>query len=138
MTDPLRELTVRVPIPWHKTEAGSCAGRSYYRWKPGVRFDDGGEDCEAVADGIGAMLLTEIGRYTPPGYRSRVFYTRQFVLPSGEAVGKPKLKVMGATGFTHLCRGWRYSYEVVDDRANVEMEPDVYPDMEDLADAASY
>jgi hypothetical protein len=74
-----------------------------------------------VADGVGAMLLTEIGRYTPPGYGTRVFFTRQFALPSGEAVGHPKLRVMGAAGFTRLCRGYRYSYEVGDWLSGVKM-----------------
>lgn len=119
----------------------SCADGDFYRWRPGVRWEDGYEDREAVADGVGAMLLTEIGRYTPPGFGARVFYTRQFALPSGEVVGRPKLRVMGVGGFTRLCRGYRYSYEVVDALASVKMETDL-PNFgatpEDYADAASY
>lgn len=128
---------VRVVFPWHKTESSGVNGKMFYRWRPGIRWEDGSEDREAVADGEGAMVLAEVGRYTPPGFSQRVFYTRQFVLPSGEAVGRPRLKVMGAAGFTRLCRGYRYPYELVDALATVEMEPD-FPEAEDFADAESY
>jgi hypothetical protein len=128
---------IRVPFPWHKTLAWSHGGLDWYRWKPGIRWEDGYEDREAVADGMGAMLLVEIGRYTPPGYRERVFYTRQFVLPDGTPVGTPKLRVIAAAGFTRLCKGYRYPVELVDTLANVTMEPE-HADIEDLADAASY
>jgi hypothetical protein len=141
MTDhETREQAIRLPFPWHKTLAGSDEHGNYYRWKPGIRWcDHGYGDQEAVADGVGAMLLVEVGRYTPPGFGKRVFYTRQFVLPSGEAVGKPRLKVMGVAGFTRLCRGYRYEFEVTDALKDVRMDTDVdIPTAEDYADAASY
>lgn len=137
--EPTPACVHRVSYPWCKVASSFSAGHSYFRWKPGVRFaDDGMGDSAAVADGVGAMLLVEVGRYTPRGYRERVFYTRQFVLPSGEPVGVPRLRVISAGGFTRLRRGYRYSYDVSQGRAAVEMEPDVYPDPEDMADAASY
>ena len=113
----------RVQFPWHKELAGSDHKGIWYRWRPGIRWEhDGMGDRDPVADGVGAMLLTEIGRYTPPGYGQRVFYTRQFELPSGEAVGKPKLRVMGAAGFTRLCRGYRYGYVLSEALADVRMD----------------
>jgi hypothetical protein len=112
----------RVEFPWHKELAGSDHKGMWYRWRPGIRWEECDGDREAVADGIGAMLLTEIGRYTPPGYGQRVFYTRQFELPSGEAVGRPKLRMMGAAGFTRLCRGYRYTYGVTDAMADARMD----------------
>ena len=115
----------RVEFPWHKTLTCSDESGQYYDWRPGIRWEGGAEDREAFADGVGAMLLTEIGRYTPPGYRERVFYTRQFVRPSGEAVGHPKLRVMGAAGFTRLRSGYRYGYEVVDCLSHVKMFEDM-------------
>ncbi len=130
-------VPVSVDYPWHKEECLYTSEGSFYRWRIGVRWEEYGDDREAVADGVGAMVLTEIGRYTPPGYRERVFYTRQFVLPSGERVGRPKLRVIAAAGFTRLCRGYRYGYEVVDSRENVRIEPDG-PELEDLADASSW
>lgn len=129
---------IRIKYPWHKTEAVYHSGTRWYRWRPGIRWEEGYSDKDAVADGVGAMLIVEVGRYTPPGYRERVFYTRQFVKPSGEVVGCPKLKVIGAGGFTRLCRGWRYGYELVDALADVRMEEDYVPDASDFADAASY
>lgn len=122
-------MTVLVEFPWCKELAGCSGGKEWYRWRPGVRFEAG--DGDAVADGSGDMLLTEIGRYTPPGYRERVFYTRQFVLPSGEAVGVPRLKVIGAAGFTRLTRGYRYPYEVVSTLVDVLMEQPEMP-LEDV------
>lgn len=128
----------RVAFPWHKELAGSDERGDYYRWRPGIRWCDRNYDggSEAIADGVGAMLLVEVGRYTPPGYRERVFYTRQFVLPSGEAVGRPKLKVIGAAGFTRLRQGYRYGFDVTSERADVRM--DDYGDPPDFADAASF
>ena len=127
---------IRVPFPWHKTMVYATGGLTYYGWKPGIRWEDGFQDRDAVADGMGAMLIVEIGRYTPPGYRQRVFYTRQFVLPNGTLVGRPKLRVMGAAGFTRLCKGYRYPFEIADTYADVTMESD-HPTIGDLADAAS-
>lgn len=115
---------IRVSFPWHKEEAFRSGDTHWYRWRPGVRWDDcGGGDREPLADGMGAMLLAEVGRYTPPGYRERVFYTRQFVLPSGEVVGQPKLRVMASAGFTRLCKGYRYPVEVTNALDDVSMEP---------------
>ena len=131
---------IRVDFPWHKELAMSCSDGDFYRWRPGIRWEQAYSDREAVADGVGAMLLTEVGRYTPPGFGMRVFYTRQFALPSGQLVGRPRLRVMGAAGFTRLCRGYRYGYEVTDALAGVKMETDLPadPTVEDLADAVSY
>lgn len=126
---------VRVAFPWRLDLAGSDAQGNYYRWRPGIRWEESYSDKEAVADGIGAMHLIEVGRYTPPGFGPRVFYTRQFELPSGELVGHQKLRVIGAAGFTRLCRGYRYPFEVVDTLKGARMEPEYLT--EDYADAAS-
>lgn len=129
---------VRVEFPWHKTEAYCDHRGMRYRWRPGVRwFDAGDGDLEAVADGVGAMLIAEVGRYTPPGFQERVFYVRQWETPTGEIVGNPrKLKVMGAAGFTRLRRSYRYSFDLTDALASVPMGDPPLP--EDLADAVSY
>ena len=129
---------IRVPFPFHKKLSMSDHSGDWYDWSPGIRWEDGYQDREAVADGVGEMLIVEVGRYTPPGFGPRVFYTRQFALPGGKLIGKPKLRVMGAGGFTRMCKGYRYGYEVVDELANVKMYDAFVPDVEDLADAASY
>lgn len=132
---------IHVPFPFHKTLAATGGGLpDQYRWKAGIRWEEGYQDYEAVADGMGAMVLVEIGRYTPPGFRERVFFTRQFVGPSGDRWGQPRLRVMGAAGFTRLCRGYRYPYSIVSTLANVCMEEYVshQDHVEAMADAASY
>lgn len=137
----IRQREIRVPFPFSKIVASMQSGKTYYRWKAGCRWEEietrYASEREAVADGTGEMVLREIGRYTPPGYRERVFYTRKFIDPTGKVWGdKPKLRVMGASGFTRLCKGYRYDVELVTDLADAEIEPEF--DLEDFADAASY
>lgn len=66
----------RIPFPFAKVESSAWGGQTYYRWKIGIRWDEeGSEDRLALADGVGAMLIVEVGRYTPPGFGPRVFST---------------------------------------------------------------
>lgn len=82
-------------------------------WRPGTEtLDAYGWDALTVADGIGQIELTVVGRYTPPGYRERVFFTRQWIDPDGRRFGKRKLRVAGAVAFASMAQGYRYPFEL--------------------------
>lgn len=85
-------------------------------WKPGVRFEDESnayrETVHTYADGVGEQIITLVGRYTPPGYRERVFFTRQWKDPDGKLFGKKALQVKGVAAFSTLIKGYRYEFEM--------------------------
>lgn len=82
-------------------------------WKPGTRNVQYGEDCEAVADGMGEMTLTVVSTHKPGKYPMRVFCTRRFRDPDGREFGKGKLHIMTAEKFSRLSRRFGYDYRLV-------------------------
>jgi hypothetical protein len=126
---------LRLPWPWHKAVTMMDHQGHHYDWKLGARCVDRDED-DWACDGIGGIHIQEVGRYTPPGFGQRVFFTQQFEKPNGERVGKPKLKVIGAGAFTRHCRGYRYPFHLTDELKDVRMMEHI--DIEDMADAVSY
>lgn len=83
-------------------------------WAPGVRHVwCGPEDTEAVADGIGFVTYTVVSEHRPgPGWPTRVFYTRQWIDPSGKRFGKNKLHIATKQKFRRLCRGYSHEYRI--------------------------
>lgn len=84
-------------------------------WRPGVKFESGEDLCDhaAVADGLGAMLLTVVSVHKPGDFPERVFFTRQWRDPDGNVFGKTRrLLTRSAAGLTNLCRGYRHHFEV--------------------------
>lgn len=106
----------RVIYPFHKGkrelyDEAADARLEKEVWEAGVTWDQIDEyEAIACADAVGTMVLVEIGRYTPPGYRERVFFTRYFIDPDGKEFGKKDLRMVGAAKFRRLCQGFRFGY----------------------------
>lgn len=85
-------------------------------WRPGVVFDN--EDAEwqqsAVADGVGAMILTVVSTHKPGNFPERVFFTRKWRDPDGKVYGRNKLFVRSEAVFTQLIRGYRHPFGVAE------------------------
>lgn len=84
-------------------------------WRPGVEFEPcgpHGEESEAIADGIGKMVLTEVSRHKPGKYPERVFYLRRYITPDGVEFGKPALRIAVASKFRRLCSGYAHEFEM--------------------------
>ena len=83
-------------------------------WRPGIRhelvYPDGGQ---AVADGLGAMLVNVIDVHRlPRPYPARVFFTRQWRAPDGNVFGKRRLLIRSVGEFTKMLRGYRDLHDV--------------------------
>lgn len=89
-------------------------------WKPGTEYrgpPNQYTDCDRYADGVGEMILTEVGRYRPGKYPERVFFTRRFVSPDGVEFGKGKLHCVIASKFKRIST--RYSHEyIIEDKGH--------------------
>lgn len=90
---------------------GTEAGGEVMSWRPGTRsvyvYPD---DAEAVADGMGCIVLTEVSRHKPGRYPERVFYVRSWIDPDGRRFGKGALRMTTATAFERLCKGYRHEF----------------------------
>lgn len=112
------------PFPFVRHTA-CIAGEDGYEdvecWKPGTRFEDQrrylghgeyDETTRCVADGEGALRMTVVAVFTPPGFPQRVFYTRQWTDPDGKVFGKRKLMICVTSAFYRRARGYMYDYVV--------------------------
>jgi hypothetical protein len=104
--------SVEVPHPFIREEYSASDGdgkySNYIGWRPGVKSEflrSGSEDRRA--DGIGAQILTLVGRYRPGEFPERVFYTRKWRDPEGRVFGKNKLHTKTVGNFNTLVRGYR-------------------------------
>lgn len=87
---------------------GPCERKT---WRPGVRFEQHApDDADAVADGVGAQIVTVVDVHKPGRFQTRVFYTRQWRSPDGRLFGKGGLKVKTLQAFRRLIAGYRYPY----------------------------
>lgn len=109
-------MTFTVPYPFIREAVTLADEGGYYEensWRPGVRFEAvGPEDAEAFADGIGHQELTIISLHKPGRFPTRVFYTRQWLAPTGKRFGKGKLHMKTVGAFRSLIRGYRHPYQV--------------------------
>lgn len=82
-------------------------------WRPGTRDEflppDSTED---VADGIGSQEITVVSVHKPGRFPHRVFYTREWIDPSGKRFGKPGCRVKTLSAFRRLVSGFRYEYRL--------------------------
>ena len=83
-------------------------------WRPGVRFEPVyPDDSEAVADGMGAQIVTVVSTHKPgPTWPERVFYTREWRNPTGGRFGKKGLRVKTTAAFRRLIQGYRHHFEM--------------------------
>lgn len=96
-------------------------------WKPGVRQEAmrGDEETYAVADGMGAQVVTVVGIYKPGRYPTRVFYSRQWRDPDGKLFGRAKCRSLIGSAFARLVQGYRYPFELTTgDRSVGRARPD--------------
>ena len=80
-------------------------------WRPGVDWEQADEyRADAVAEGMGEMLLTVIDIHKPGRFPTRVFYTRQWKDPSGRVFGKGGLRITTVDAFRRLMSGYRHEF----------------------------
>lgn len=91
-------------------------------WRPGVRFEMcAPDDTEAVADGMGKMVLEIVSTHKPGRWPERVFYTRRWLDPTGKEFGNRRLRIATSQQFRRLANGYRHEYRVA--RAEKEGTP---------------
>lgn len=91
----------------------------HFGWKPGVeKWEERGESGPYLvyfAHGLGRMVITEITRVRPPGFRERVIYTRTWIDPSGVSTGNERLlRMTSGANFKALVAGYRHPYEMAE------------------------
>lgn len=116
MVDYAEGQVIEVPYPfiwedYHGLDAdGPFTKKS---WQPGVHnvmvYPD---ECEAVADGLGAQILTVVSVHKPGRFPARVFFTRTWRDPDGKKFGKGKCRVMTVEAFRRRARGYREEFTV--------------------------
>lgn len=116
------ETAVVYPFVLEKVRVPEVGGpETIISWRPGVRYqmrNVSGESegySEAIADGIGAQILTEVSRHKPERFPERVFYTRQWIAPDGRRFGKGGLHIATAEKFRRLTRGYAVPYRIYDE-----------------------
>jgi hypothetical protein len=112
--------SIKVIYPFVR-EAYQAFGPNGYEdletWRPGVRFEHvGSEDLGSVADGVGHVVYTEISRHKPGKYPTRVFFTRSWIDPDGNAFGNSCLRIVTLQKFNRLIAGYRYRYGIGEPR----------------------
>jgi hypothetical protein len=83
-------------------------------WKPGIESEMVYHDeAEAVADGVGKMLLTVVSVHPlPRPYPTRVFFVREWVDPDGKRFGKKKMHIMTLAAFRRRASGFSIEYRM--------------------------
>jgi len=84
------------------------------RWRPGAWdvTDEDPEYASPLANGVGLVKYTVISVHKPPGYPTRVFFTRQFFLPDGSSYRGSRLKNCISSKFAKDIKGLPFHYEV--------------------------
>lgn len=83
-------------------------------WVPGVKSKPvPPDDCEAVADAEGEMILTIVDIHKPGRFPKRVFYTRKWIDPDGKGFGKTKLHITTVPTFIKRAAGYYHEYRVL-------------------------
>jgi hypothetical protein len=78
-------------------------------WRPGCEYESSGpygEDTCGVHDGMGKQILTVVDVHKPGRFPTRVFYTRKWISPVGDAFGKGVLRMCTVEKFRRLTRGF--------------------------------
>lgn len=113
------KTTIEITFPFSRADfqgfdADGNGPKTVKDWRPGCESECMENHTEYWAHGEGQMLITEVSRYTPPGYKERVFYVRRWRDPDGNEFGSKELRCKGATAFTSMVSGYRYDYDLVD------------------------
>lgn len=105
-----------VAYPFVKFERLVCdedGMRDVMTWRPGIQYEwVDAENTEAVAHGMGLMVLDVVSRHKPGRYPERVFYTRKWIDPDGKDFGKPGCKIATAEKFNRISRGYAVGYRI--------------------------
>lgn len=101
------------PFTWVVEHRGDL-DRENERWRPGAWetkyiYPD---SAVAIANGVGRVKFTVVSSHRPPGYPTRVFFTRQFFQPDGEAYASSKLRNCIASKFAKDIEKFPFEYEV--------------------------
>ena len=104
----------RIKFPFKSVTVYAGPDESDCAYVPGTRLEQGDEydDAMYVADETGFMVLTEVQRIKPPGYAPRVLYVREWICPNGIRFGRKTLRMMSATAFDRMCKGYRHTYHL--------------------------
>ncbi len=87
-------------------------------WKPGVRDEwIAPDDTEAVADGVGEIILTIVSVHKPGRFPVRVFFTRRWRSPDGKEFGKNGCRCVISAKFRRLANGYAHEFVVRDSAA---------------------
>lgn len=113
-TVPFPFVREEVELPPDDPEATTMA--KVMSWRPGVRFEARHDDTEAVADGMGAMLLTVVDVHKPGRFPTRVFFTRQWRDPDGKVFGRTNLRIMTLDAFRRRQRGYMHDFSLEEAR----------------------
>lgn len=107
---------IEVPHPFIREAytTRDCDGeQELIGWRPGIRNEPvPPDDAEIVADGVGAQILTVLGKYRAGKFPERIFYTRRWRDPDGREFGKGKLHIRTVGAFTSLARGYAHPYRL--------------------------
>lgn len=83
-------------------------------WKPGGDvLEDYRGRMFTRCHGEGNQEITVVSVHQPPGFPTRVFYTRKWIDPDGQRFGKNKLLIATADKFRRTVRGYAYGISVV-------------------------
>jgi len=111
---------IRVPYPfyWGEYEALDEGGPHKVKtWMPGTYAEFVGPDsAEDFADGMGEMVLTVVSVHKPGRFPTRVFYTRQWIDPSGNSFGKNNCRITTSQQFKRMAKGYLFPFSLDNDQ----------------------
>ncbi len=107
----------RVRYPYVRQPVTLCGEDGPYdanTWRPGVSIENDGSsyDQSVWAESEGEMVLTVIDTFKPGRFPRRVFYTRQWIDPDGNAFGKSKLQICTLEKFGRISKGYQLAYDL--------------------------
>lgn len=70
---------------------------------------------DLMANDVGEMIITELGRFKPEGYPERVFFKREFINPDGVKFGNTKCRIATTGRFNKLIKGYAHKYSLTSD-----------------------
>lgn len=104
---------VRGTYEAHEADEDGYSSYEKSTWVPGVRMKPVyPDDCESVADAMGAQILTIISIHKPGRFPERIFYTRRWRDPNGREFGKSNLRFKTTQAFRWLARGYRHEFRL--------------------------
>lgn len=123
-------FTVEFPFLRDEYDDGETCSQT---WKPGGNVVENyiGR-LYAQCHGKGHQELTVVSVHQPPGFPTRVFYTRKWIDPDGKKWGKNALRIKTADAFRRTAT--RYAYEMVIVTPEAEPAPPPLINANEVAD----